>query len=280
MSADSSPPPDGHEMGSSLRQLAGRLKERLLLPYYLVANFERVHAQLAALDRRVRYLQEGLGRVEARQAAAARDGDGAAALHAREFRVFSQFGEDGIIRHLVERVAIPRPLFVEFGVETYEESNTRFLMIDRNWAGLVIDGSAWNLDYIRRSPEYWLHNLKAVQAFVTAENIDGLLAEHGVTGEIGLLSIDVDGVDYWIWRAIDAVSPAIVVMEYNHRFGPDDAVTVPYDSSFDRRAAHHSIVYFGASLAALVALGRREGYAFVGCGSAGLSTQLAGFPCP
>jgi hypothetical protein len=101
-----------------------------------------------------------------------------------------------------------------------------------NWAGLVIDGSADQVARIRQRPEYWYFNLKAVEAFVTAENINHVLEAHGVTGEIGLLSIDIDGMDYWVWKAIEVVSPAIVVIEYNHRFGNDDAVTVPYDPAF------------------------------------------------
>jgi hypothetical protein len=89
-----------------------------------------------------------------------------------------------------------------------------------------------------------------------------------LTGEIGLLSVDIDGNDYWVWEAIDAVNPALVVVEYNARFGPERAVTVPYDPSFVRDTAHYSCIYYGASLAALVRLGQRKGYAFVGSNSA------------
>ena len=251
----------------AVHRWAKRLKDRLVLPTYVVDKFQELDRQLWVMDRRLRYLQEALGRVESRQLGAA-PGEG---LQAREFRVYSQWGEDGIIDHLVQRVRVPRKLFVEFGVEGYDEANTRFLMVNHNWAGLIIDGSEWGISHVRQSQEYWLHNLKAVQAFVTAENINGILAEHGVTGEIGLLSIDIDGMDYWVWRAIDVVSPAIVVVEYNHRFGPERAVTVPYDATFDRRSAHHSILYYGASLAALVQLGAEKGYDFVGCGSAGVN---------
>lgn len=110
-----------------------------------------------------------------------------------------------------------------------------------------------------------------MHAFVTRENIDQLLEENGVTGEIGLLSIDIDGMDYWVWKAIEVVDPAIVVIEYNYRFGSEDAVTVPYRPDFDRREAHHSILYYGASLEALAELGREKGYALVGVESHGLN---------
>ena len=258
-----------------LRSLARRMRERVLVPATVRDAFEKLHwrfndvdRRLGDMDRRLRYVQEGLGRVESRQLAVQ---DGGLSLHEREFRVFSQWGEDGIVDHLVRHVPIPRRVFVEFGVEGYDEANTRFLLVNHNWAGLVLDGDPKAVQRIRKQREYWLYNLKAVEAFVTRDNIDALLAEHGVTGEIGLLSIDIDGMDYWIWEAITVVQPAIVIVEYNARLGRDEAVTVPYDAAFDRRRAHHSIVYYGASLRALHALGARKGYDLVGVGSAGLN---------
>ena len=219
-------------------------------------TFRRAGAQLASILRGVRRLQqavtavqEALGRIESRQVR----GLDSAALADREFRVFSQWGEDGIIQHLIRAVPVAQRVFVEFGVENYTEANTRFLLTNDNWSGLVIDGSEDHIRSVKKDAIYWRHNLKAVSAFVTRENINALLRENGLTGEIGLLSIDVDGNDYWVWEAIDAVQPAIVVIEYNARFGPERAVTVPYDAAFVRQKAHHSMIYYGASLAALVA---------------------------
>jgi len=204
-------------------------------------------------------------RVEARQLRALTS----ARLQDYEFQVHSQGGEDGILQHLVEVVPVSRKLFVEFGVEDYTEANTRFLLVNNGWAGLVIDGSPENVQRIVSDPLYWRQNLKAVQAFVTCENINELLRRNGLEGEIGLLSIDIDGNDYWVWEAIDAVRPAIVVAEYNWRFGAERRVTVPYDPAFVRGRAHHSMVYYGASLAALEALGARKGFDLVGCNSNG-----------
>jgi hypothetical protein len=135
----------------------------------------------------------------------------------------------------------------------------------------VIEADTDQVARIKAAREYWLYNLKVARAFVTRDNINALLAENGVTGEMGILSIDIDGMDYWIWDGIDVITPAIVVIEYNYRFGAEEAVVVPYDGSFDRRKAHHSMLYYGASLAALTQLAERKGYALVGCGSAGLN---------
>jgi hypothetical protein len=228
-------------------------------------QFDLLAERNARLEQSMERVREALGRIEARQVETLCG----APLAAQEFRVFSQWGEDGIIQFLIRRVPIPRKIFVEFGVENYTESNTRFLLTNNQWKGLVIDGSAENIAFIQRDAISWRHTLKAVHSFVTRENINQLLYENGIEGEIGLLSVDIDGNDYWVWEAITAISPALVVVEYNSLFGAERAVTVPYDPAFQRGRAHYSHVYYGASLAALVALGRRKGYAFVGANSAG-----------
>ena len=226
-------------------------------------HLDRLEKEVKRLCARMTHLQEAVGRVEARQCANAPD------LAASEFRTFSQWGEDGIIQFLLGRVKVPRKVFVEFGVESYVEANTRFLLTNNNWAGLVFDGSADNIRRIKKSGIYWQYNLKAAEAFITRDNINALLTENGMSGEIGLLSIDIDGNDYWVWQAITGVNPAIVVLEYNARFGPADAVTVPYDPAFTRAVAHHSHIYYGASLRALTQLSKSKGYALVGCNTAG-----------
>jgi hypothetical protein len=180
-----------------------------------------------------------------------------------EFRVFSQWGEDGIIQYLAQNVPIERPVFVEFGVENYVESNTRFLLQNNQWSGLVLDGSEENIAYIKRDPIYWATNLKAECAFITIDNINDLLRCNGVSGDIGLLSVDIDGNDYWVWEAIDAISPRIVVCEYSSQFGPEAQVTTPYDSAFVRGQAHYSHIYYGASISALNELATRKGYSLV-----------------
>lgn len=220
---------------------------------------------LLELRERLDALQQAVGRVEARQTLGAAAGD----LAAAEFKVSSQWGEDGIIEHLLAHVPVRNSIFVEFGVQDYTESNTRFLLRHRNWSGLVLDGSPSNIALIRTDPIYWRHNLKAETAFITRENINGLLTGHGVTGDIGMLSVDIDGNDYWVWEAITAVAPQIVIAEYNALFGATAPVSVPYDPSFQRTAAHHSNLYWGCSLAALVHLGVQKGYRLVGCNSNG-----------
>jgi len=223
----------------------------------------RTYHRFNALSERLTRVQEALGRIEMRQVASAET------PAAAEFRVFSQWGEDGIIQHLINRVPIERRIFVEFGVENYVESNTRFLLTNNQWSGLVIDGSAENIDYIRRDQIYWATNLKAEHSFITKDNINDLLTRNGISGDIGLLSVDIDGNDYWVWDAIDVVNPRIVICEYSSQLGPVAEVTTPYDPSFVRDTAHHSKVYYGASISALTSLAARKGYSLVAANSAG-----------
>lgn len=210
-------------------------------------------------------LKETLGRIENRQLQLLDSNK----IQDNEFQVYSQFGEDGIIQFLLRHLPIQNKIFVEFGVENYLEANTRFLLVNDNWRGLVMDGNKKNIDYIHKDPISWRHDLTAVHAFITRENINRLLSENGFIGDIGLLSIDVDGNDYWIWEGLTVVNPAIVIIEYNHRFGQDKAMTVPYDANFQRTNAHYSNIYYGASLKALYLLADQKGYAFVGCNQAG-----------
>ena len=237
---------------------------------FLVSHVEPLRRRLNQLNdmtRRLDDLQMAVGRIEQRLTLP--EALPVSPLHRYEFKVYSQWGEDGIIQYLIHTVSIPKPVFVEFGVQDYREANTRYLLQHDNWTGLIIDASKESIGAVTREPLYYRHALRAVSAFIDRDNINTLLCENGITGDIGLLSVDIDGNDYWIWEAIDCISPRIVICEYDSLLGPDRKVTTPYDPAFDRITAHYSFLYGGASLAALEHLARRKGYALVGSNSAG-----------
>lgn len=217
------------------------------------------------IPNRLDSIQQAIGRIEARQIVAA----GIDNPKEAEFRVSSQWGEDGIIQFLVQRIPIQNKVFIEFGVQDYTESNTRYLLQNNNWAGLVMDGDPANIKSIVGDPVYWRFNLKALCAFIDRDKINDLILNQGIKGDIGLLSIDIDGNDYWVWEAIDCVQPRIVIVEYNSLFGPTARVTVPYDPKFIRTRAHYSNLFWGASIAALHDLGQRKGYSLVASNTAG-----------
>lgn len=191
------------------------------------------------------------------------------ALSGHEFKVFSQWGEDGILQHLTRQVHIKNKTFIEFGVEDFFESNCRFLMMKDMWKGFVIDGSEENLERMRSSYFYWRYQLRGRCAFITRDNVAVLLDESGFDKEVGILSVDVDGVDWFLLNALGAWRAAIVIVEYNGMFGSKHPVTVPYDASFYRTRAHHSNIYYGASLMAFDSLLQSRGYALVGVNGMG-----------
>jgi hypothetical protein len=136
-------------------------------------------------------------------------------------------------------------------------------MMNDNWSGLVMDGSESNVAQIIQSEYFWKHELSAKAVFIDKDNINTLLSSCGLDREIGILHIDVDGNDYWIWKAIDTISPIVVILEYNSVFGIERAITVPYDPAFYRTSKHHSNLSFGASLRALHQLSAAKGYSFI-----------------
>jgi len=184
------------------------------------------------------------------------------------FKVYAQNDEDGIIQEIFRRIGTASRIFVEFGVESGVECNSAKLLIE-GWRGLWIEAGQENAEAIRRrfAPFMASGQLTLLSRFVTAENIDALLGEAGMMGEIDLLGIDIDYNDYWVWKAITAVKPRVVVIEYNASLRPPLSLTVPYDANGKWDGSN----YYGASLEALVRLGRHKGYRIVGCSIAGVN---------
>jgi Methyltransferase FkbM domain len=178
-------------------------------------------------------------------------------LTAQRFRILSQNTEDGMVLAVFREAGIRTARFVEIGCGT-NGGNSGFLARELGWSGVMIDASA---DAIARARlRFNAERVHLVEATVTRDNINELLRRHGIEGEIDLLSIDIDGNDYWVLDAIDVCSPRLLVCEYNAGFGPRRKVSVPYD---EERVHERGSKYFGASLAALTSLARRRGYRLV-----------------
>ncbi len=188
-----------------------------------------------------------------------------------EFSVFSQFGEDGIIDWLINKIPNIEKIFLEIGTQDYWESNTRFLLKNNNWKGYLFDASNSDILKIKSQRIYWQHNIKAFQAFVDRENINELINKNIKEKNIGLLSIDIDGNDYWIIEQISKLSSTIIICEFNSIFGDLHKLSVPYEKDFVRNKKHYSNLYFGSSIKALVSLLKSRGYFFLGTGSRGVN---------
>ena len=144
---------------------------------WLIKKIRNAIGLLQRIDDRLQRIQQSIGRLEGRQLSL----ETPKYFNDYEFQVTSQWGEDGLIQHLINKIEIENPIFVEFGVERYVESNTRFLVTNNNWAGLVIDGSEENIQYIKNDPIYWQHNIKAECAFIDKENINSLIEKNGIS---------------------------------------------------------------------------------------------------
>lgn len=125
--------------------------------------------------------------------------------------------------------------------------------------------------------------LKVLNRFITAENINELIQSAGISGEIDLLSIDIDGNDYHVFKAIDVINPRVVIVEYNAKFPADFPWVMKYDPKhiWDESDKH------GASLKSLEMIAREKGYQLVGTNISGVNaffvrSDLAGelFPLP
>jgi hypothetical protein len=189
-------------------------------------------------------------------------------LENSKFKVFSQWGEDGILQFLVSNLNIRNKTFIEFGVENFLESNCRFLMMKDNWSGFVIDGSQEKIAELKSMYFYWKYDLNAQSFFINKSNINFILEKSGFHNNIGILSIDLDGVDYYILDAIKNIDASILVCEFNSLFGAVRKISIPYSDDFNRTEAHYSNLYWGASLPAVKSLAEKKGYALVGINEA------------
>lgn len=191
-----------------------------------------------------------------------------------DYKVFSQNGEDGIVAYLVDALGISGSSFVEFGFGA-TENNTLAYAIRSKASGLYLDASSENCKQANRHYRSIGIKAKAACAWITRDNINHLISTHIDVNDVEILSIDVDGNDYWLWEAITAVTPSLVIVEYNASFGPVKSVSTPYDPDFDRHAFHHTSMCHGMSLKAAETLGRRKGYSLVCCDAAGVNAFFA-----
>ncbi len=188
------------------------------------------------------------------------------------FSAFSQSDEDGILLYIFSLIGVTNKRLIDIGCGAIHDSNAANLLINHGWSGLLIDGDRRMIDIAREFYAEWPDTRQAppllVQAFVTAENVEQLVSDNGFAREVDLLSIDLDGIDYWVWKALDCVRPRVAIMEYQSFLGPERAITVPYRADFqktDYRENDEYPNYLGASLAALRDLGNEKGYRLVGC---------------
>ena len=197
-------------------------------------------------------------------------------LNRHEFSVYSQGGEDGIVQEIFRRIGVTNRYFVEFGVGDGLENNTAYLLF-KGWSGTWIEGSSNFTQLIQRRFRNLMEQkrLTVAQAFITAENIETIFARCAVPPEFDLLSVDIDGNDYWVWRAILNYRPRAVVIEYNAAFPPPVNCVMRYNPQHQWQGTMN----FNSSLSALEQLGASKGYRLVGCGFSGVNAFFVRDDC-
>lgn len=184
------------------------------------------------------------------------------------FRVFSNADEDGILVYVFALVGMRSRVVVEIAFGSPDGANATNLICNWGWSGVLVEGdpdlAASARAFFAGHRDTYVHPPVVVSDHVTVDNVNRLLADAGVSGEIDLLSIDLDGIDYWVWKALEVVRPRVVVVEFQNILGAQRSVTVPYRPDFVRAASGPARDFFGASLAAFVSLGRAKGYRLVG----------------
>lgn len=184
------------------------------------------------------------------------------------YKAYSESDEDGILAEIFKRIGTENRIFFEFGVGDGLANNTLNLLLS-GWSGYWIDGSADFAAQIRNTFRDRIASgqLKLLNEFITTDSINDQIRKLEMPASIDLLSIDIDGNDYWIWEAIEAVSPRVVVIEYNATLRPPISVVMRYAADNQWNGTN----YFGASLKAMEKLGARKGYSLVGCNYTGVN---------
>lgn len=193
-------------------------------------------------------------------------------IHETGFRIFSQFEEDGLLLYLFSLIGMTNKTFLEIGADDGLNSNCANFYFNFGWRGTFIDGNSKAIErgkrFYSRYPHEWNYQPTFVSSKVNAENINDLVKNSGLNGEIGLMSIDIDGNDYWVWKALEVVEPQVVIIETHNEFGLENIV-VPYDPDYFYPGKHP--LYHGASPKAMTKLASEKGYRLVGANDLGFN---------
>jgi len=187
-------------------------------------------------------------------------------LEQSECKIFSQNGEDGILDYITSMLKIERPNFIEIGIGTYVEANTRFIYERFYPKGIIIDSEKDLKDKVFSNVSSWKGDLKVIEQRISTENINDIISNN-CNFNIDIFSLDIDGIDYWIINKLKPSISKIFVAEYNPIFGSSLEITTPNLKNFDRKNYHYSHLCFGMSLLALINIMAKKKFSFVGANS-------------
>ena len=185
------------------------------------------------------------------------------------FRVYSEFEEDGMILYVLAMIGFKNKRVVEMCCGTGRECMAANLIVNNGFEGYLFDGDRTNIElaraFFQSKKECLLYTPVLRHSWITTDNVNNLLIKAGCQGEVDMLSLDIDGNDYWIWQAINAINPRLFVCEIHNMIPGDQSLTIEYQRDFDyRRHAEHEQDYRGVSLLAMVKLCKAKGYRMIG----------------
>lgn len=184
------------------------------------------------------------------------------------FQKYSQFDEDGILLYIFGLIGTTNKKVVEICAGDGFECMAANLIVNHGWRGFLFDGRADDVElakeFFARRRSLLLSPPVVRTAWIDAETVDDTLRSAGVTGSIDLMSLDIDGMDYWVWKAMDVIKPRVCIFETVNYIPDDKALTVPYDRTFQMAQSGSEYYYRGASTQAFVKLGREKGYRLIG----------------
>jgi len=267
-SPDREASPADAELLVVVHEMSGRLQE-------LEPSSRKIQASLTKFAKRLNHIESGIASTLRKLYFDNESLPFPQALTAERFHLGSQNDEYGLTFSLLRRIGMESRRFIELGCGV-RGGNSAFLVQEMGWDGIMIDADE---SRVRRVARRFGPRVTALADWVTCENINDLLETHGFSGEVDVLSIDIDGNDYWIWDAIDVCTARLVIIEYNSAFGADAAVAVPYQADFDRRALKSvdpqwASLYYGAPLGALARLGEQKGYRLVATEPRGINAYF------
>lgn len=191
------------------------------------------------------------------------------AIHEAGFRCYSEFEEDGILLYVLAAIGMTTRRIVEIGCGHGAESMSTNLILNHGYKGYLFDGSASNVEsaitYYESKKDCKLIRPEIRQAWITRENVNDELRSAGAVGEVDVFSLDIDGIDWHIWNAIEAIQPRLCVFETNDYIPDELSLTIPYSPDFDYRALpEHQQDFRSVSLLAMSRLSASKGYRLIG----------------
>lgn len=191
------------------------------------------------------------------------------------FSLNSQFEEDGLLLYIFSLINTTNKRVVEICAGSGNECMATNLIINHDWEGLLFDGDEEN---VRKGKAYFAQYKstkfkppKYIHAWITKDNINQLISENGFTGRVDLLSLDIDGIDYYLMQAIEVIKPRVIICE-THNIIPDNlSLTIPYQANFNHLSGPHPD-FMGVSLLAMKKLLSKKGYRLIGANRYGFNT--------